>query len=242
MAAADPIVRMTGICKRFPGVQALQDAELEVAPGEVHVLLGENGAGKSTLMKILCGQYAQDRGSIVLDGTEVRPASPSDAERLGLIMIHQELNLVPGLPVADNIYLGHEPTRAGLLQGKRIRAGSRELLDRLGSGADPAARVDSLSVAEQQLVEIARALRERARVLVMDEPTAALSDAEIAALFEVIRSLCADGRRGDLHLAPAAGDLRHRRSRHRDAGRPHRRRPTGRDSRSGRADPADGRS
>jgi ribose transport system ATP-binding protein len=193
MATADPIVRMTGICKGFPGVQALQDAELEVAPGEVHALLGENGAGKSTLMKILCGQYAQDRGSVEVAGARVRPASPLEAERLGLVMIHQELNLVPGLAVADNIYLGHEPTRAGLLRSQLIRAGSRELLDRLGSGADPAVRVDSLSVAEQQLVEIARALRERAAVLVMDEPTAALSDVEIEALFEVIRSLCAEG-------------------------------------------------
>ena len=193
MAAADPIVRMTGVCKRFPGVQALQDAELEVLPGEVHVLLGENGAGKSTLMKILCGQYQQGGGSVHLAGAEIRPASPLEAERLGLVMIHQELNLVPGLSDAENIYLGHEPTRGGLITGQALRDGSRELLDRLGSGVDPAARVDSLSVAEQQLVEIARALRERARVLVMDEPTAALSDVEIEALFGVIRSLCADG-------------------------------------------------
>jgi ribose transport system ATP-binding protein len=184
---------MSGICKSFPGVQALDEAELEVAQGEVHVLLGENGAGKSTLMKILCGQYAQDRGEVVLAGAEICPTSPLDAERLGLVMIHQELNLVPALTVADNIYLGHEPTTAGLMRGQAMRAGSRHVLERLGSRVGPETRVDSLSVAEQQLVEIARALRQQARVLVMDEPTAALSDAEIEVLFDVIRSLCTDG-------------------------------------------------
>jgi ABC-type sugar transport system ATPase subunit len=182
---------MTGICKGFPGVDALNEVELQVVPGEVHVLLGENGAGKSTLMKVLCGQYAQDRGTIFLEGAEVRPASPLEAEGLGLVMIHQELNLVPGLTVAENIYLGHEPTSAGLIQGRLMRAGARRLLERLKSTIDPDSRVDALSVAEQQLVEIARALREEARVMVMDEPTAALSETEIAALFEVIRSLCA---------------------------------------------------
>jgi ribose transport system ATP-binding protein len=184
---------MTGICKGFPGVDALNDAELEVVPGEVHVLLGENGAGKSTLMKVLCGQYALDRGTILLEGAGVRPASPLEAERLGLVMIHQELNLVPGLTVAENIYLGHEATSAGLIQGRLMRAGARRLLERLKSTIDPDSRVDALSVAGQQLVEIARALREEARLMVMDEPTAALADTEIAALFEVIRSLCAQG-------------------------------------------------
>jgi len=190
---AEPILRMTGICKGFPGVDALNDAELEVVPGEVHVLLGENGAGKSTLMKVLCGQYALDRGTILLEGAGVRPASPLEAERLGLVMIHQELNLVPGLTVAENIYLGHEATSAGLIQGRLMRAGARRLLERLKSTIDPDSRVDALSVAGQQLVEIARALREEARLMVMDEPTAALADTEIAALFEVIRSLCAQG-------------------------------------------------
>ncbi len=193
MSGAVPLLQMRGICKRFPGVQALQDADLEVLPGEVHVLLGENGAGKSTLMKVLCGQYSADSGEVWLGGEKVQPASPMEAGRLGLVMIHQELNLVPGLSVAENIFLGHEPGRGGWIRTETMRRMSRDLLYRLGCGVDPDTPVASLSVAEQQLVEIARALREKARLLVMDEPTAALSDAEIDALFEVIRSLCRDG-------------------------------------------------
>jgi ABC-type sugar transport system ATPase subunit len=188
-----PLLRMSGISKRFPGVQALQDACLDVRAGEVHVLLGENGAGKSTLMKVLCGQYAADDGEVLLDGRRVRPASPIEAGRLGLVMIHQELNLVPGLSVAENIFLGHEPGRAGWIRSAPIHRAARELLRRLECGVDPNVPAARLSVAEQQLVEIARALRENARVLVMDEPTAALADHEIETLFDVIRSLCADG-------------------------------------------------
>lgn len=193
MSEGNRLLRMAGICKRFPGVQALADADLEVLAGEVHVLLGENGAGKSTLMKILCGQYAADGGEVRLAGDIISPDSPIEAERLGLVMIHQELNLVPGLSVAENIFLGHEPGRCGLIRSRTMRRTSSEILHRLGCEVDPDAPVSSLSVAEQQLVEIARALREEARVLVMDEPTAALSDAEIEALFEVIRSICRDG-------------------------------------------------
>jgi ABC-type sugar transport system ATPase subunit len=184
---------MRGICKRFPGVQALQDARLDVQPGEVHVLLGENGAGKSTLMKVLCGQYAADDGDVLLDDRPVRPVSPLEAGRLGLVMIHQELNLVPGLSAAENIFLGHEPGGAGWIRAAPMRRVAGELLRRLGCEVDPDRPAAELSVAAQQLVEIARALREHARVLVMDEPTAALADHEIEALFDVIRSLCADG-------------------------------------------------
>jgi ribose transport system ATP-binding protein len=189
----EPILRMRGICKRFPGVQALQDAGLEVLPGEVHVLLGENGAGKSTLMKILCGQYAADSGVVTFAGQAIRPASPLEAELRGLVMIHQELNLVPGLTVAENVFLGHEPTRGGLIRSDAMREGSHHLLAKLRCDVDPDTPVADLSVAEQQLVEIACALRQRARLLVMDEPTAALSDTEIEALFDVIRSFCQEG-------------------------------------------------
>ncbi len=184
---------MRGICKRFPGVQALQDASLEVFPGEVHVLLGENGAGKSTLMKVLCGQYQADAGTVSFSGQVIAPQNPMEAEGHGLVMIHQELNLVPGLTVAENIFLGHEPTRGGLIQSDVMGRISSDLLHRLGCEVDPNIRVAKLSVAEQQLVEIARALREEARLLVMDEPTAALADNEIEALFGVIRSLCREG-------------------------------------------------
>jgi ribose transport system ATP-binding protein len=193
VSSTEAALRMRGICKRFPGVQALQNAELEVIPGEVHVLLGENGAGKSTLMKVLCGQHPPDIGDVELAGVSIRPDSPLEAGRLGLVMIHQELNLVPGLTVAENIFLGNEPATGGLIRGEEMRHRSRELLGRLRCEVDPDTLVSKLSVAEQQLVEIARALRERARLLVMDEPTAALSDAEIEALFEVIRSLVRDG-------------------------------------------------
>jgi ribose transport system ATP-binding protein len=189
----EPLLRMHGICKRFPGVQALDEAELEVLPGEVHVLLGENGAGKSTLMKILCGQYTADAGRVFLGGEAFRPAVPLDAERHGLVMIHQELNLVPGMTVAENIFLGHEPTAGGLIRADAMRRVSRDLLSRLSCGVDPDTPVAHLSVAEQQLVEIARATRDQARLLVMDEPTAALSDTEIEALFDVIRSLSVEG-------------------------------------------------
>jgi ribose transport system ATP-binding protein len=184
---------MTGVCRRFPGVQALQDASLDVVPGEVHVLLGENGAGKSTLMKVLCGQYAADRGGISFASRSIAPESPIEAERLGLVMIHQELNLIPGLTVAENIFLGHEPTRGGLIRGDVMRTTSADLLRRVRCDVDPDEPVAGLSVAEQQLVEIARALKEEARLLVMDEPTAALADNEIEALFDVIRGLGRDG-------------------------------------------------
>ena len=188
-----PLLEMRGICKRFPGVQALQDASLEVSSGEVHVLLGENGAGKSTLMKVLCGQYEADAGTISFLGHAIAPQNPTEAEGQGLVIIHQELNLVPGLTVAENIFLGHEPTRGGLIRSDVMGRISRDLLLRLGCEVDPNSSVAELSVAEQQLVEIARALRTNARLLVMDEPTAALSDNEIEALFGVIRSLCREG-------------------------------------------------
>jgi ribose transport system ATP-binding protein len=162
-------------------------------PGEVHVLLGENGAGKSTLVKILCGQYSADAGRVLLAGESIRPASPLEGERLGLVMIHQELNLVPGLTVAQNIFLGHELTRGGLMQSEVMHRDSRDLLRKLHSEVDPDTPVAQLSVAQQQLVEICRALRLRARLLVMDEPTAALSETEIDVLFDVIRSLCRSG-------------------------------------------------
>ncbi len=189
----EPLLRMQGICKQFPGVQALQEADLEVVPGEVHVLLGENGAGKSTLVKVLCGQYLADSGTMALSGETIQPTSPLEAEKQGLVMIHQELNLVPGLTVAENIFLGHEPTSVGLIRQEAMRRNSLELLQKLRCNVDPESPTAELSVAEQQLVEIARAFRVQARLLVMDEPTAALSDTEIETLFEVIRSLCRDG-------------------------------------------------
>lgn len=193
MTSLSPCLEMRGVCKRFPGVRALQDVTLEVAPGEVHVLLGENGAGKSTLMNVLCGQHQADAGTIDFAGHRIAPQSPLEAERHGLVMIHQELNLVPGMTVAENVFLGHEPTRAGLIQRDVMSRVSCDLLRDLGSEVDPNLPVAQLSVAEQQLVEIASALRKEARLVVMDEPTAALADHEIDQLFSVIRSLSREG-------------------------------------------------
>jgi len=184
---------MTGIEKSFPGVRALDGVSLDVRAGEVHALVGENGAGKSTLMKILAGAHIADGGSIAVDGVPVTMSGPKDAERLGIGMIYQEFNLVPDLGVIENIVLGIEPVRGWLLDraaaGERARAilgdlGIRLPLDR------PARR---LSVAEQQLTEIAKALVRHARLIVMDEPTAALTDRETDALFALIAKLKAQG-------------------------------------------------
>jgi ABC-type sugar transport system ATPase subunit len=190
-------VEMRGIDKAFPGVRALRGASLSVRPGEVHVLLGENGAGKSTLMKILSGQLPPDAGSMELDGAPFEPSSPLAAQRAGVAMIHQELSIIGALTVAENILLGDEPARAGVIDVARQNERARSLLAAAGSGAiadlAPERPAAGLSVAQAQMVEIAKALRHEARVLIMDEPTAALSDTETARLFAVIRSLTARG-------------------------------------------------
>jgi ribose transport system ATP-binding protein len=188
-------VVMEGIHKAFPGVQALRGAGLSLAPGEVHVLLGENGAGKSTLMKILCGQYAPDQGRITLDGAGYAPRSPHEAHQRGVAMIHQELSSIAQLTVAENLLLGQESSRAGVIDRPAQQQRARALLAQMGAGADfdPDTPAGQLSVAQRQLVEIAKALRHEARVLIMDEPTAALTQAETDRLFAVIRGLTAKG-------------------------------------------------
>ncbi len=189
------ILACRGITKRFPGVVALDSMDFEVAPGEVHVLLGENGAGKSTLVKILSGALQPDSGHVILDGRPVRFDSPLDAQRSGISTVYQELALVPHLSVTENILLGALPAtaragrRLGIVDWRRARQAAAALLEELGAHIDPDAPVSRLSVAQQQLVEIARALRFKPRVLILDEPTSALSDDEVAALFAVIRRL-----------------------------------------------------
>jgi ribose transport system ATP-binding protein len=184
---------MTGIDKSFPGVRALRGACLSVEAGEVHVLLGENGAGKSTLMKILGGQFPADAGDMALDGEPYAPRSPLEAQARGIATIHQELSIIAPLTVAENLLLGAEPGRAGIID-RRAQAGrARELLAAVGSDLEPDTPASALSVAEMQIVEIAKALRHQARVLVMDEPTAALTDGETSRLFAVIRGLTAQG-------------------------------------------------
>ncbi|HSM54910.1 MAG TPA: sugar ABC transporter ATP-binding protein [Candidatus Sulfomarinibacteraceae bacterium] len=184
-----PLVLMEGIDKSFPGVQALAEAQFELYPGEVHALVGENGAGKSTLMKILAGIYERDAGDIYYKGEAVDISSPRAAQELGLSMIHQELNLMPHLTVAQNIFIGREPRRYGgfILDEKAINRETEELFEMMNIFLDPRARVSSLTVAKQQMVEIAKAVSYEAEVLIMDEPTAALTEGEIDDLFGVIR-------------------------------------------------------
>jgi ribose transport system ATP-binding protein len=191
---SEPLLTAVGISKRFDGVAALQEVSFDLRAGEIHALMGENGAGKSTLMKILAGVYTNYDGTIRIDGAHSRFASVKDAEAAGIAIIHQELNLVPELSVADNIFLGREPLIAGLIVNRKasLRA-ARALLDRLGIDLDPERRVGSLRIGEQQLVEIAKALSLNARILIMDEPTSALSPGECRRLFAIVRQLAGEG-------------------------------------------------
>ncbi|MFI5808305.1 sugar ABC transporter ATP-binding protein [Streptomyces sp. NPDC051561] len=186
---------MSGITKSFPGVRALDGVDLEVLPGEVHCLLGQNGAGKSTLIKVLAGAHQPDGGRITWSGEEVLLKSPIAAMRLGIATIYQELDLVEGLSVAENIFLGHELTAAGfVVRGRAGRARAAALLARLGHPEiGPGRRVGSLSAAQQQIVSMARALSHDVRLIVMDEPSAALDPDEVANLFRIVAALTADG-------------------------------------------------
>ena len=186
---------MRGVSKTFPGVRALEDVSLVVDAGTVHVLLGQNGAGKSTLMRVLCGAHHPDAGEILIDGQAARLRSPADARRLGVAVIFQEFSLVPYLDLAQNIFLGREPGGKvpGTIDRRRMHAEARRLLDGLGLDVDTRTMAHELGVAQQQVVEIAKALSQNARILVMDEPTAALSDREITRLFDRMRTLKREG-------------------------------------------------
>jgi ribose transport system ATP-binding protein len=184
---------MRAIRKTFPGVVALDGVDLEVQPGEVHVLLGENGAGKSTLMKILSGSQGKDAGEILLDGRAVEIAGPRHAQQLGIRTIYQELNLVPSLSAAANIFLGREPGRFGILDRAAAEKEAARMLAELGVTVDASRPVRELGIAHQQMVEVAKALSEEGRILIMDEPTSALTASEIAELFAAIERLRARG-------------------------------------------------
>jgi ribose transport system ATP-binding protein len=192
--AAEPLLRMRGIVKEFPGVRALDGVDLDVEAGEVHCLLGQNGAGKSTLIKVLAGAHRPDAGEIVWRGEPVALPSPHAADAVGIATIYQELDLVPGLTVAENIVLGHENARFGFSRQADADRLARGLLDRLGHPEiSPRRELGRLSAAGQQIVSMARALSRDARLIVMDEPSAVLDPEEVRGLFDVIRGLRADG-------------------------------------------------
>ncbi|MGD1223868.1 sugar ABC transporter ATP-binding protein [Streptomyces krungchingensis] len=193
MSDQDELLRIEGIRKTFPGVVALDSVDFDLRRGEVHVLLGENGAGKSTLIKMLSGAYHPDAGRVLVDGEEVRIHGAQDSERLGIATIYQEFNLVPDLTVAENIFLGRQPRRFGMIDRKTMEADAAELLRRVGVNVSPRARVRELGIARLQMVEIAKALSLRARVLIMDEPTAVLTSEEVEKLFAIVRALREDG-------------------------------------------------
>ncbi|MDO0927622.1 sugar ABC transporter ATP-binding protein [Streptomyces sp. TG1A-8] len=193
MSNPDELLRIEGIRKTFPGVVALDGVDFDLRRGEVHVLLGENGAGKSTLIKMLSGAYTPDSGRILAGGEEVRIQGAQDSERLGIATIYQEFNLVPDLTVAENIFLGRQPRRFGLIDRRRMEADAEVLLARVGVNVSPRARVRELGIARLQMVEIAKALSLDARVLIMDEPTAVLTSEEVEKLFAIVRTLREDG-------------------------------------------------
>lgn len=202
-----PLLSVSGISKSFPGVQALKDVQFELSRGEVLALVGENGAGKSSLMKILSGIYSKDAGTIVLEGEEVHIDSPKTAQALGISIIHQEMNLMSHLSIAQNIFIGREPRGGIFLHERALNKQAEELLQRLGISLDPRELVENLTVAKQQMVEIAKALSFDAKVLIMDEPTSALTNSETETLFTLIEGLKASGT-GIIYISHRMDELR----------------------------------
>jgi ribose transport system ATP-binding protein len=191
---AGELLQTRQLTKTFPGVVAVDRVDFDVRAGEIHALVGENGAGKSTLIKVLGGVYLADGGQVVFDGREVSFASTHQSQESQISVIYQELNLVPDLSVAENIYIGREPKTAGvLINWARLNGQAREMLDRLDVGIDPRAYVADLPVAQRQMVEIAKALSYRSKLIIMDEPTATLTEKEVLKIFEIVKALRAQG-------------------------------------------------
>src|SRR5580704_2902515 len=185
-----PILELKGITKAFGGVEALRGVDFALFPGEIHGLVGENGAGKSTLMKIIAGVHTEFSGRFVLDGRDVHFRSVRDARAAGIAMVHQELSVAPDLSVAENVFLGAQPTnRFGIVQWRRMAREAGQQLARLGIDVDPNARLGDLPIGLQQLIEIARVLFSGARIIILDEPTSALSPPEVERLFATLRRL-----------------------------------------------------
>ncbi len=190
---SEPLLRMEGITKVFSGAVALDGVSLSLERGEVHALVGENGAGKSTLIKIMTGAYRRDGGRVWLEGKEVDFRSPEDAQAAGVVAVYQEVNLLAYRTVAENIFLGREPRRFGLVDWKKMNTGARAILDRLGLEVDPEATLGSLNIALRQMVAIARGVSFGAKVVVLDEPTSSLTEHEVSILYGVIRRLKGEG-------------------------------------------------
>ena len=183
------ILTMEGINKSFPGVHALDHVNLEVRKGEVHALMGENGAGKSTLMKVLTGIYTKDSGTITYEGKEVEFHGPKEAQEAGIVIVHQELNMMNQLTVAQNIFIGRELMKGGIIDDAKMNEESKKLFEQLGIKIDPTEKMGNLTVGKQQMCEIAKAISHKAKVIIFDEPSAALTEAEIEELFKIIRDL-----------------------------------------------------
>src|SRR5437773_7520647 len=187
------LLEIRGLTKSFPGVKALQCVDFTVRRGEVHALMGENGAGKSTLIKVLTGVYPRDGGMMRLDGAEIGPHSPKAAEALGVSTVYQEVNLIPHLSVAENICLGRQPTRFGIIRWRAMARRAEAALARVDLKLDVNLPLASCSIALQQMIAIARALDVSAKLLILDEPTSSLDETEVEGLFKVIRKLRAEG-------------------------------------------------
>ena len=182
-------LELKGICKSFPGVKALDNVQLSLRPGTVHALMGENGAGKSTLMKVLTGIYHKDAGTITYEGKEVEFTNPREAQDAGIVIVHQELNMMGHLTVAQNIFIGREYMNGKLIDDKKMNEEAKKLFDQLGINIDPKETMSRLTVGKQQMCEIAKAISHDAKVIIFDEPSAALTEAEIEELFKIIRDL-----------------------------------------------------
>src|SRR5215207_8176703 len=192
-AQQTPMLQTEKLTKSFGSVKALSDVDFNLYPGEVHAVLGENGAGKSTLIKLITGVYRKDSGTILLDGKFIEPRSPHEAQALGISTVYQEINLIPTLSVAENLFLGRQPMRWGLLDMRRLNIDAKALLKTYNLNIDVTRTLSNFSVAVQQIVAITRGVDMSARVLILDEPTASLDANEVQRLFEVIRLLKARG-------------------------------------------------
>jgi rhamnose transport system ATP-binding protein len=189
------ILELRGVSKTFPGVKALDNVHFELRPGEIHALMGENGAGKSTFIKIITGVYAPDAGDVFIDGKPVTIKTPLDAQALGIAAIYQHVTCFPDITAAENIFMGHEKTAKplGRIDWKTMNAEAHKLLEQLDANFDSKAEMGSLSVAQQQIVEIAKALSANARIIIMDEPTAPLSNRECEDLYHITETLRGKG-------------------------------------------------